>query len=446
MSFFDPQDKANKPILDYFENKIWLVVDASASTRTSIKKSVAQLGAKLSNMLDADNFADAKELVETKKPHFIIGHQTISGGKLTSLYSSHVKGQTNRLNAGFFILTEEENVSDIAAELEYEMDGIITLPFTALAVIDTVLEGSKHKISPSSYVSKVEEGRSFYLTGNFDKATELFNSALYLHEHPYEAYFFLGQIYNDRNLIEKAIGSYEESLAHNNEYFRTLKNLSGLYLKTKNYKKAYDINFLMAQKYPILTERIPELIRLSIINKKYEDINNYLKVFKEMKTSNVDTQLSISAGLAVLGKYFIHHNDKVKGVEALKAAYSFCNGKYEILDNIMNSFEACSCLHVLLELFDSTDLSMWSDSVQGLYFHTLHHVSRDDAQVLFIGEQLLKKKVKDPHIYVGLIERGIKMHRKIGNIEGLVLEAIKIFPEKKEEFEKLLESAKAQSA
>lgn len=443
MSFFDPQDKKNKPVLDYFENKTWLIIDHSAATRASVKKALTMIGAKQPNMFDADNITDAEAMITSKKINFILGPYQINGGLITSLFPLHLKSMPNRLNAAFFILSEEEAVTDIALALEYEMDGIITLPFTGFTIIDTVLEGVSRKITPSAYTIKMEEGRQAFLQGNVELATELFSSAAQLHAHPYEAYFYLGQIYQNSNLREEALAALEESFSHNGDYFRALKNLGTLYYQTKDYKKAYDINVLMAQKYPILPEKIPELIRLSIINKKYEDINNYLKLFSEMKTSNAATQVSLSAGLAVLGKYFINHNERDKAVDALKAAYKFSNGKYEILSNLMKTMEEGHCLNILLELFESSDLSLWSDNVQGLYFYTLHQISNDDATVISVGEQLLRKKVKDIFIYRGLIERGIKMHRKIGNIEGLVLEAVKNFPEHKDEFDVLLEKAKA---
>lgn len=442
MSFFDPTDKKNKPVLDYFENKTWLIVDSSASTRTSIKKSIAQIGAKMSNMIDADNLKDAQTAMQTKRPHFVIGANHVNGGDLSSLYSVHIQSKPNRLDAGFFIIAEEETISEIAVSLEYEMDGIVALPFTGFTIIDTVLAGTKHKINPSPYVTKLEEGRTAFLDNKLERASELLTNALELHEHPYEAYFFLGQIYNSYNLIERALVAFEESLFHNSDYFRALKKLSKLYFQTKDYKKAYDINFIMAQKYPILPEKIPELIRLSIINKKYEDINSYLKVFKEMKSANAETQISLAAGLAVLGKYFINNNDSAKGIEALKTAFKFSNGKYEILNNLMKTLEECQRLNIMLELFESTDLELWPDNVQALYFHTLHRLSSDNALVIALGEQILRNKVKDPSIYVGLIERSINMHRKIGTIESLVLEACRYFPERKNEFEQLLEVAK----
>ena len=75
---FDPKDKNNKPLLDYFENKSWLVIEISSSTRNSLKKTITQLGSKMSNMHDADNFLDAQNLINSKKPNFILGNKNIN--------------------------------------------------------------------------------------------------------------------------------------------------------------------------------------------------------------------------------------------------------------------------------------------------------------------------------------------------------------------------------
>lgn len=439
---FDPTDKKNKPIIDYFENKTWLVLESSSSVRASIKKSIAQLGSKISNMIDADNFVDAQHLIETKKPHFVIGNNTIKGGSTVSLFDSHLKVSSNRLQSGFFVIADEYSMSQVASTLEYEMDGIITLPFSALKVMDCLVNGVKNKISPTPYQLKLEEGRTHYLTGDLESATACFQSALALHTRPYESLYFLGIIYNDNNLVDNAIASFEESVRHNSDCFKTLNCLSNLYFQTKNYKKAYDVNYLMVQKFPISPEKIPDLIKLSIINKKYEDINNYLQLIQCVKAPDSQTQISLAAGLAILGKYFLSQNDIDQAVEALTTSFKFSNGKYEILKNITYSFTECQKIDVLQALFEQVDLDIWPDKVKGLYFHCLQFTSNDDNYVIAFGEQLLKQRIKEVHIYKGLILRGIKMKRKLVIIDGLVFSAIKDFPEEKEEFEKLLANYK----
>ncbi|MBC7537240.1 MAG: hypothetical protein H7281_00345 [Bacteriovorax sp.] len=435
---FDPNDKKNKALIDYFENKTWLVVEVSSSTRNSLKKTIAQLGSKMSNMYDADNFIDAENLLNSKKPHFVIGNKNINGGSTVSLFNSHMKAFPNRMNSGFFIITEENSQAEVALALEYDMDGIISVPFTGFTIIDTLISGVKHKLTPSPYSKKIEEGRDRYIKGQLDSAAESFQTALSLHKHPYEGHYFLGKIYSDNNLRDEAIHCYEESIYHNSEFFKSLKNLSSLYYQKKDYIKAYNTNLLMANKYPTPPEKIPELIRLSIINQKYEDIINYLKIFHTIESPSIEMQIYLAAGLAILGKYFLTCNDSEKGTEALKSAFKFSNGKYEILKSITKSFQKFNKLNILFDLFEQTEISNWSFESQALYFHTLHLLSDDDQKVVMTGEKLIKNKVRDILVYKGLIDRAIKMKRKISYMESLVQEGIKNLPDYKDELESML--------
>lgn len=436
--YFDPLDKKNKGVLDFFENKTWLIIDVSTSTRTSIKKSIVQLGSKLSNMIDCDNMSDALNIIQMKKPHYIIGNNIINGGSSVQLFEYHLKNVPNRLMTGFFIIADTAAVEEVALALEYDMDGIIVQPFTGSSVIDSVLQSVQTKIAPSNYVSKIEEGRTSLLKGNLERAMESFQTAVKLNARPYEGFYFLGQIYTEYELKEKAISSYEESVQHNPVYFKSLNKLRSIYYHQDDFKKAYDINLAMAKNYPTSADKIPELIRLSIINEKYEDINNYLKLYRTVKIPEIRTQTYLSAGLATLGKYFINQCEIEKGIDALKGSFKFSNGKYEILKNISQSFEECRQLNILLDMFEETDLDLWPENAQGVYFHVIHLTSKDDQMVIMAGERLLGKKIKDILIYKGLIERSIKMKRKIGYLEGLILEATKDFPDHKSEFEDLL--------
>lgn len=438
--FFDPKDKKNKAILDYFENKTWLIVHSSSLVRNSIRKAISQLGTKSANFSDAANIEDAHKAIDQKKPNYIVANKTIQDVSTIPLFDVHMKIMPNRLNGGFFIITEEASQSEIGWALEYEMDGIIALPLNGTNMFQTFIKAAQKKIPYTTYMQKVEEGREKYLLADQEAAMDCFQMALGMDKIPFEAHAFIGQIYCEQKKYPEAIAAYEQSVAHNNKYFKSLKKLSELYYQEKDYKKAYSTNLLMAQTYPTSAERIPELIRLSIINKKYEDIANYYKLFQTITSPSPQMQNYLAAGLAVLGKYFASTNDTSKGVEALKSAFKFSNGKYEILKSITQSFQDLKKSEILLDLFDKTDLETWPKEAQALYFQTLHFTSDDDAKVIQLGEKLLKAHVVDAIIYRGLIERSIKMKREVRYIENMVLEANRTFPECIDEFEALLKS------
>ena len=442
-NYFDPTAKENMATLEFFETKIWLVVDPSSSTRSSIKKTLTQLGSKISNIFDTDNLNEARNIIAEKKPHFIIGNKTLSQGSTIELFGAHIKIMPNRAGAGFFVITEENSLSEAAIALDYDMDGLISIPFTGQSIINTILAGMKYKLAPSPYLKLLYLAQELLIKEDLDFAQANFEEALALNQHPYEAYYYLAEIYKQRSLFNEAISAYEKAFFHNPQHYKTLRDMSALYDQMKDFKKAYESNVQMAQSYPILPERIPELVRLSIINQKYADIINYLRVFDALKSPSVDIQNALAAGLAVLGKYFFSLGETDNAIDTLKRAFHYSNGKYEVLRSIARTFQEMNKSDIMLEAFERIDLAQWPDNAEVIYFNTLHLVSNDHQSVINYGEKLLKRKIMDTSIYRGIIERGIKMKRKLGIIEGQVFEAIRHFPAHKEEFEALLEEAQA---
>jgi tetratricopeptide (TPR) repeat protein len=439
-AYFDPKDKNNKPVLDFFFNKTWMVIESSSSARVSIKKTLTQIGAQMSNIYDAYQISDAEVMIFMQKPNFIITNRIVGGESALNLFSVHLSACPNRLKSGFFVIAEEKSVSDVAWTLEYEMDGIIPLPLNGMMLIQTILDGVKRKVAPDKYTFKLEEGRHNYLSNDLDKAVEHFKEAIHLEEKPFETHALLGQIYSDKKLTKEAIASFEESVKHNDKYFKSLNRLSKLYYQEKDFEKSYDVTRLIAESFPVSPEKIPELIRLSIINKKYEDILKYFKTFQSIKNPSLEMQNYLSAALAILGKYFVSTKDNEKALLALKDAFKYSNGKYEIIKSITLSYQELNKADVLFALYDRVDLNLWPKQVQGLYFYSFHLSSADDTRVIQEGEKLLKNRIFDPFIYKGLIERNIKLKRKKSIIEDLVHEGCKNFPELTRVYENLLKS------
>lgn len=437
-SFFDPKNKTNHPIISYLEQKTWLLIHSSSIVRSTIKKILTQLGAKSTNIFDASTMEDAQKLINTKRPHYIVTNKTIHDVSALPLFNLHMQVMPNRIEGGFFFVSDEISLAEVAWALEYEMDGVIGVPLNGTSIFTTFLKAIQRKTTPTTYQKIIEEAREKYLQSDLDGALDLFKAALQLDKTPFESCAFIGQIYYDKGLIAESISSFEKSISHNPQYFKSLKRLSELHWQEKNYKKAYDINLLIAQNYPIAPERIPELIRLSIINQKYEDIGNYLKIFQAINDPSLQMQHHLAAGLAILGKYFASNNEIGKSIDALLTAYKYANGKYEILKSITQTFQDLNRVEILLNLFDKAILTGWSMEVQILHFQILHSISTDDAEVIQAGEKLLKNNVSDITVHRGIIERSIKIQRNLLDIENLILEASRCFPEYHDEFENLL--------
>lgn len=215
-----------------------------------------------------------------------------------------------------------------------------------------------------------------------------------------------------------------------------------IYYDIQKYKNSYELCVELVKKFPTPPDIIPKLIHLSIINKNYVDIINYFKIFSKIENPQKNIQTSISAGLATLGIYFSNTESYDKARESLLLAFKFSDGKYEILESITRTFEKMNMLKVLSDEFDNTDTELWPPTAQGFYFHAVNKTVSNHQEVLGLGDKLLRLKIKNILIDIGMIERGIESKRKLGLIESHVQDATRKYPESAHIFEGLLKKAR----
>lgn len=440
---FDPTSKDAESYFVYFQKKTFLIIESSTNTRTSIKKSIAQLGVKSANIIDAVNIKMAKDIIEKQRPHFVLAPKSINNESSLELLDLHISHLPDRLNAGFFITTNENSLAEVALALEYEMDGLISTPFTASTIINTIATAVHPKISPKDFQLRNNEGRLQLIKGNQEKAKEHFQTSLKISAKNFEAYFYLGMIAKNENDPVEAVKFFELSYLQNPKHYRTLIELSNIYLQLKQYKKAYEINLDLVKHFPIAPSRIPDLIKLSIANQKYDDLNNYFRIFDQLNNQSPELKIAIAAGFAVVGRYYLQNKNFEHSQKALKLSFINSDGKYEILDNIYKCYVEMNLGEAFLNLFDEVNLDEWPQVAQIFYCLGMHIGTNEDYKVINLGEKLLRKGLHNPHLYKAVIERGININRKLGIIEAQVLEASSKFPDLKHEIEKLFEIAKS---
>lgn len=211
-NYFDPQAKENKVYLDYFETKKILIIDPSLSTRSSLKKTLLQIGAKQPNIFDTDNYKISLENIQLMKPDFVIASRFMAGGSVVDLFYEHQKTNPNRIKSGFFVITEENSLSEVAHSLNYEMDGLISFPFTGASVISAIIASTKHKVTPTPYLLKLNLGREQFVHNQMEFAQSFFEEALKLDDHPFEALYYLGSMHYKHGETAEAIEKLEKPI------------------------------------------------------------------------------------------------------------------------------------------------------------------------------------------------------------------------------------------
>lgn len=445
MAMFDPADKKNKPVVDFFSTKQVLIIDPNRTNRVSIKKLMTQLGVKLPNLHMSDNFEMAKEIIDQQSPEIIFSNYTVTNKTAIEILDYHIEKVENRLNTGFFVISENNSPVMATIPLEYDIDGLLTTPFTIDGLQTTVLGSITPKVAPSKYDMAVEEGRLAFYKNNFDHAIEVLSKAKSASKKPISALFLLGETFKKRKEMKKAQDNFEEGLTFDSKNYKCLNALYKLFQEQSQFTDAYRIAKTILTDYPLNPSKIPELIRLSIQNADFESILGFASVLNQIENTDPELKRNISAGLAICGKFFMTIDKKTEGKKSLEDSAKLSEGKKEIVENILNTLidnnEVDFAEGVLTKYAgDTFDVKAFDILIFQL---DCKRCSPDD--IFLKAKTLINKGTKDILVYKPLIKAMKEMGKSVEDIEDITFEASREFPEYKEELQKDLESYKKQA-
>lgn len=445
--YFDPASKENKPIVDYFKSKKCLVVDPSGIIRTTFKKLMVGLGMNSSNIYLTESFFDAQENILKERPNFIFTNYKVHDPNKAEhalgidLLKYHIDVQPNRLDAGFFLTTDENSMSVASIALDHEVDGLFARPFTIETLQTAVLQSIETKVNPPKYSKEIEDGKAKFFTKNFRDAMEIFTKAKSLNEKPTLACYYLGMIERAEARTESAETHFTEGLKFDPFHYKSLRIMAEICFQDKRHEEAYQYHTRIVEKYPVSPDRIPELTRLSIINKKYQDIINYCEIFSSIFDGGGNDMLRtyISAGLAICGKFLLNFKSDKNGVKILEQAAKLSGGKKEIMESTISSL-----IEANLEQEAERFLTTYSTDKTGAVDFDVFKVmifNKDpskDNDVLALGRKLISKKVKSLEVYRIVLKKAKQLGVKKETIQEMADEAIKFFPKEKKEFMKYI--------
>jgi tetratricopeptide (TPR) repeat protein len=432
---FDKSNKKNKHVTDWFKDKTAMILETAPMNRTTIKKTLINFGMDKGRFHIPETFLEAKEIIDLQKPDIIFIRDNIEEEKGLDLLELHIKTIPNRLNAAFFIITEDNSPSSSCLVLDTEVDGVLNLPFTGSAINKLLLEGLKKKYKPSPYYRMVEEAKEKLVNGNIEEAIEQLKEAGDMNKTPVLSNYHIAKIFIDQNDEEEAEKLLMNNLSLNNKHYKTLKELAKLYKKQNRHKDQYEMSSYILEYYALNPEQIPDLTKLSIQNEKYEDVWNYAKVFSKVKTQSAKITQFISAGLAICGRFMVKTNRVDEGKKAIVKSAKMANGKFEILKNLANSLYQINDKEGAEKILTKYTTENTDEVQLEIFNFELFAKESLTPQTLERGRKLLNSGFKHLEIYKIMIEKLVIGNSKKDVIEDMIFEAKKEFPEA--EFPKL---------
>lgn len=421
-------DKIKEYCTKYFSKKTALIICPDTLHRTSLKKLLIELGMGNAKIHIEEDFKGAVKFIENNRPNIVISHYNLIKYTALDLLEAHVRTFPNRIEACFFVLTDDNSPSAGRLALDTEVDAVIATPFSVKSLEESIVKSIKYKLKPSPYHLSIEKAKAMILSENYNEARELLNEALYLHKMPIMANFYLAKI--KRNNGDNIIAEKEllDILQDNGTHYPTLRELYLLYGDINEARKQYNISCQILEHYPLSPSEIPDLTRLSIKNAMFEDIIKFDQVFSKVKYASDNIKVYLSAGLAICGRFFVTKNRFDEASKSLQKSAQLSSGKPEILKNLITSFiymnKADEALNIL-NTYKSNDTD--EETITALEF-MVNSSTLPLAKVIEEGMRLIQQNVKDYDVFKLTLEAMDKANFPDNKKEEIADKAKKIFP------------------
>ncbi|MDB9786494.1 hypothetical protein OAB57_00165 [Bacteriovoracaceae bacterium] len=435
-----PENDRKKEAIEFFKGKKVLVLDPKGTDATNVQKIVTPLNVPTRHIFSAISYDDALEKTEVENISVVITNYNIDEQNTAiDFYTQFVNIRNNRLSSLFIVISDKNSFAISAKVLDYDIDLFIIKPYDLNFIQNEILNSIYRKRRPSAYSQFIESGKEQLIKKNYAGAIDFFELATNKSKDPALAYFYLAKSYQElQEPVEKYLPLYEEALKSNPIHYLTLMKLSDVYFTLKKYAESYRINTLLLQNYPLNPERIPDLIKLSIMNKKYEDAIKFCEIFGGLNEKNVDLQNCVAAGLALGGKYMITEGNIEKGVEALKMAGVICEGKKEILVVVIITLANVGEVDHAENVFQETGENLKkSRELRVLRLILDDKKDTESESILANGNILLNDGIKDPMVYEIMIKRCLSIETAKDQVDDYIHKATTSFPKQRDRFLKL---------
>ncbi|HTL13439.1 MAG TPA: response regulator [Bdellovibrionota bacterium] len=433
------QDPKTAAVANWLASRRILVADVGASTRTSITRVLQDLGARSGHLKTVNGFAAAVEALADHRPHVVVCDYHLGGNcglRLAPLLRRLHLEDRDRL---FVLVTINSSQSAVAEAAEEEVDRYVLKPFTHESLRDYLFQAVLAKLQPGPYLGRIERGKSLMAKGEMDHATLLFTEATVYSEKPSLAYYYLGKAYQAQGLVKDAEENFRAGLVFNDIHYRCLSGLFELLRSQERCEEAHEVMRVLLERFPVSPGRLDAAVGLALETGQYEHVHRYFEVYTSLEYRPATLAQRVSRALVEGGRHFLTHSKFQEAVEAFQRASITGNKHGKVLRRIITSLvehgRHQEAEHFLKDFAPEHQKGVDYLSMDLLVSSAVGALSRTIDQ----GRKLLRSGVHDPDVYETLIRTSLKAGLR-ESAEGLVYDAVRLWPDERDRFERHLVS------
>ena len=420
----------------YLSTRKIVIADEGSSSRAGITQIFMQLGVKMSQITLASSFSEAAQAIVEKQPDIVIAEYNFGKSSGLELLQSQREANPDVKKTLFVLLTSNGSQTAVARAAEEDIDAFILKPFTPEVLRATLIRTAVFKLNPPEYIKVIEQGKALLTEGNLEEAEKVFGKAVDLDPKPSLALFYLGQVHSLRKMTEISKGEYEKGLQFNRIHYKCMVGLYELLMSLKLHGPAYEVVQKISRYFPANPKRLTEVLRLAIINKKYDDVERYYQVFCDIDTRNDILVNYICAALVVCAKYYFQTGNRSRALELCQKAAATSAGKEKIIREIVLTLLDAKIAGEAEKFLGRYPL----DQRQNPEFRLLDLEVRNGLMaapaIIDLGRKLVAENVVSPRLFEILVTRALEMKAQ-ALAENLMHDGVSRFPELKERLSRL---------
>jgi tetratricopeptide (TPR) repeat protein len=427
-------------IRNFFSSKSCAIGIQNKTVKTTLKKTLAELGMLPQNIHVAETAAGLLSFIKQNSPDLLFIPYMLGDVNSEVFVDSHLLAHPLRANAFIFVFMDGDDPCKMADILEWEQDGVLKAPINKDMIRNHILNKFKRVTLSKEYFQHLERGRQFYNQSRPEQAIQELNQAKNIHEYPLEACFYEGLINFDNGEYSEAADCFEEAMAHGPDHFRShLLFFDSLY-ELNNFERGAEVAADIIEKFPLSLKRAGKF--LSTLQKagKNSDALSLARKLKELEFDDPKLKQDLCQQLIILGKCFSETESKGSAMEALDLASSYLSQVDEQFAELARAYlklKQVTHAEKILKAAENFEIS-------GPKIATLNLVLKDleqettPAESLSIALKLKEKKITELEVFEIILKRGKEVGKSESFLKDILDEALKLYPQAQSKLLKLV--------
>ena len=429
------QEKVQK-FREYLKDQSIFIVDGASASRRRLAATMVGLGAQMAKITLHASYEEAEADMKVRKPKVVICDYMIGGRSGLDLLQTQRNAFPEGKDCLFMLVTGNTSQSAVARAAEEDIDSFILKPYTINSLTESIVSAAIGKLYPTEYRKTVEEGKALLFAGKIDESMALFEKAIGMNPKPALACFYYGQAEMLKQALADAQGSYLKGVSFNKIHYKCLVGLFELFMSQKAYREAYDVIRRVQKYFPANPKRLASVIRLAVLNEKFEDIETLYQIFKDMELREEEVTRHMVAGLIVSAQNRLRKNEKERAAESLKDASISCAGQTGFLRRIVEVLAENAISEPIQDVLNRFPPAKQKDTDYLASRYLQMNLTAAPGVSIQYGQSLIRDGHHSLSLYLTLTSRMAQSGMKDA-AESLYYDGLKRFPAEKARFEEL---------